>query len=234
LHSSDAGLRQAPSADAPTGTAEAAPVLLISGRDGLEPIMSLLGTLCGDADVGPVGLVHYDDRPVSVHRRARLDALTCRCRKVQVLRPDRYQIAQPESFRADDLEAFGPWQSDAEAFVCGPPELEAAVREHFAASGRSDQLHTDVFRLIDSTSTGSVCFARSGIEAAHGGTVLERAEASGLRVPYGCRVGVCDTCLQVKVRGRTRDLRTGEIDDEQDVEINICVSVPEGEVVMDL
>jgi ferredoxin-NADP reductase len=213
---------------------DAMPVLLISGRDGLEPIMSLLGTMCSDDDVGPVGLVHYDDRPLAVNRRARLDGLTCRCRKVQVLRADRYQLARPEPFRPEDLDALGPWSQNAETFVCGPPELEAAVREHFAASGRGEQLHTDVFRLIDTASTGRVCFARSGNEAAHGGTVLERAEAAGLRVPYGCRAGVCDTCLQVKVSGRTRDLRTGEIDDDHDVEINICVSVPEGDVVMDL
>lgn len=214
----------------------AVPVLLISGADGLVPMMSLLSTMCADGDVGPVGLLHYGENAIEPQHRSQLDALTCGCGKVRIRRAAVDRIAEAGPFLPDHLDALGPWHAEAETFVCGPPELEAAVKAHFVASGRGAQLHTQIVGLVDlpPLGFGTVRFARSGVEVTDGGTLLARAEAAGLRAPYGCRVGICDTCLQVKVRGRTRNLRTGEVDDDEDVEVNMCVSVPEGEVVIDL
>lgn len=214
------------------------PVVLISGDDGIAPVLSMLGTLCADGDIGPVGLLHYGEDRIHPQRRSQLDALTCDCGKVRIRRVNADRIAEPGPFRSDHLDALGPWHADAEAFVCGPPELEAAVMAHYVAIGRAAQVHTEIFRLVDTPAiaqgTGTVRFARSGVEATNGGTLLERAEACGVRAPFGCRVGICDTCMQVKVRGRTRNLRTGQVDDDEDVEIHMCVSVPEGEVILDL
>jgi ferredoxin len=78
-----------------------------------------------------------------------------------------------------------------------------------------------------------VRFARSGLEAAPEGTLLETAEAAGLTPRNRCRRGICGTCTTPKVAGTTRDLRTDETSSEPGP-IRICVSVACDPVTLDL
>lgn len=78
-----------------------------------------------------------------------------------------------------------------------------------------------------------VRFARSAVEAAPEGSLLETAEAAGLTPRNRCRRGICGTCTTPKVSGTTRDLRTGETSSEPGP-IRICVSVACDPVTLDL
>ena len=40
-------------------------------------------------------------------------------------------------------------------------------------------------------------------------TILEAAESVGVDLPYGCRMGICATCVQQLSDGAARDIRTG-------------------------
>ncbi len=64
--------------------------------------------------------------------------------------------------------------------------------------------------------------------------LLEQAEDAGLDPEHGCRMGICNTCSCRKVSGTVRNLLTGELSSQNDEEIRICVSVPVGDVVLDL
>jgi ferredoxin len=82
---------------------------------------------------------------------------------------------------------------------------------------------------------GTLRFLRSGQSAAIGsGSLLEQAEAAGLSPEFGCRMGICHTCTCRKVTGATRNLLTGELSDEEDEDIQLCVSVPAGNVALEL
>jgi len=123
-----------------------------------------------------------------------------------------------------------------EAYVCGPPGLIDAVR----AVGEPERVHSESFvppaRTIDTgDAVGAVSFARSGVDAPNtGATLLEQAEAAGLKPLHGCRMGICHTCTCRKLAGTVRNLRTGEISATADEDIQICVSVPAGSVALDL
>ena len=72
-----------------------------------------------------------------------------------------------------------------------------------------------------------------------GGTVMivrayQQAEASGLSPKSGCRMGICQSCRCRKIEGVTRDVRTGELSTDTDVDIQLCVSIPVGNVSIDL
>jgi ferredoxin len=60
-------------------------------------------------------------------------------------------------------------------------------------------------------------------------TVLEAAEAAGVHLPYGCRIGVCGTCTGRLLEGRLahgrppRALRRRDLDDGY---VLTCVAVP--------
>jgi ferredoxin len=83
--------------------------------------------------------------------------------------------------------------------------------------------------------TGSVTFASSNQRADDVTTsILDAAEGAGLRPAHGCRMGICHTCTRTKQAGCVRDLRTGDVSGPEASEIQICVSAPVGDVVVDL
>jgi hypothetical protein len=45
---------------------------------------------------------------------------------------------------------------------------------------------------------------------------------------------MCHTCWCRKAAGAVRDVRTGEIFDEEDEDIQLCVSVPAGDVALEI
>ena len=138
------------------------------------------------------------------------------------------------------LRALEPSHLEAEVYVCGPPSLIAATRTLWSREGLQERVHSESFlpprppaRVGESG--GSVRFATSGIEiAADGGTLLEQAERAGLSPAYGCRMGICHTCTCRKLAGTVRDLNSGELSSGEEQDIQICVSVPAGDVELAL
>jgi stearoyl-CoA 9-desaturase NADPH oxidoreductase len=53
-------------------------------------------------------------------------------------------------------------------------------------------------------------------------------------LPYGCRMGICHTCVGKLRAGQLRDLRTGELHGEAGQTVRTCVNAPEGHVEIDL
>ena len=77
----------------------------------------------------------------------------------------------------------------------------------------------------------SFTFADSDIEVDDDGRpILEQAEAAGLNPKSGCRMGICHTCTRRKKNGAVRNLTTNAISTAADEDVQICVSVPVGDV----
>jgi ferredoxin len=116
--------------------------------------------------------------------------------------------------------------------------LMATIRDHYAAKGIENQLHTEEFTLpvrapVDGDASGSVRFGDTIVENS-GATLLEQAEAAGLTPEYGCRMGICFTCTKVKTSGCTRNVVTGDLHTDPDTEVQLCISAPVGDVAIDL
>jgi hypothetical protein len=47
-------------------------------------------------------------------------------------------------------------------------------------------------------------------------------------------MGICHTCVGKLAQGTVRDLRSGEITDEEGVMIRTCINCPEGHVEIEL
>ncbi|MEI7716502.1 MAG: 2Fe-2S iron-sulfur cluster binding domain-containing protein, partial [Mycobacterium sp.] len=82
---------------------------------------------------------------------------------------------------------------------------------------------------------GTVTFVRSGRAAvADGATSLMQAgEAAGVQMPFGCRMGICQSCVVSLVDGRVRDLRNGQ-EHEPGTRIQTCVSAASGDCALDI
>ena len=51
---------------------------------------------------------------------------------------------------------------------------------------------------------------------------------------WSCRMGICGTCTTRKRTGSVRNILTGAISSASDERVRLCVSVPIGDVALDL
>jgi stearoyl-CoA 9-desaturase NADPH oxidoreductase len=215
---------------------------LISGGSGITPVMSILRTLLDEDHRGAVAFLHYSPTPDHVPYARELAEIAARAPNVSVgfgytRARDALAGTVPQGhFHPDHLTALAPDLTDPETYVCGPPGLIDAVR----GAGAPGRVHSESFLppalVIDTgDAVGAVSFARSRVDAPNTGAVLlEQAEAAGLEPVHGCRMGICHTCTCRKLAGQVRNVLTGEVCVAEDVDIQICVSVPMGSVALDL
>jgi ferredoxin len=60
---------------------------------------------------------------------------------------------------------------------------------------------------------------------------LEAGEQVGIQMPFGCRMGICQTCVLPLESGHVRDIRSGDEHGEGD-RINTCVSAASGDCTL--
>lgn len=206
-------------------------ILFVSGGSGITPVLSMARTLCDEGFTGDVAFVHYARSAAEAPYRAELSAL----RGVRVLHGYTRDTAGADlqgRFCAEHLAAALPdaGADDTAVFVCGPPELVAAVRE-LRPDALFESFVPPTFELPAEASGGRVSFADSGIEITDDGRpLLEQAEAAGLTPESGCRMGICHSCTRRKTRGAVRNLITGAVSGPDEEDVQICVTAPVGDV----
>jgi stearoyl-CoA 9-desaturase NADPH oxidoreductase len=218
-------------------------LLLISGGSGITPVMSMLRTRCALGWSKPVTFLHYAPTESDMLYRDDLAELVRAAPHLRVLRAftDEPGTGDLDGFLTrSHLVSSAPDWAEAEAFVCGPPPLMDAARSLFDQVGRAGHLHTEAFTLAQFTAEagsvdGTVRFSAGEIVAASDGRpLLVQAESAGLAPLSGCRMGICHTCTRRLCSGVVRDAVTGDLTTGPDVDVRICVSVPIGDVEIDL
>ncbi|NLU83986.1 ferredoxin reductase [Rhodococcus sp. HNM0569] len=223
-------------------------IVLLSGGSGITPMMSMVRTLVDENYDGNVTFVHYCAGSDDIPYRRELAELGARA-NVHIVYGYQGDTDQDGSapggtrvhgrFDGAHLDAVAPGHREAETYICGPHALTEAVRAYYRELGLEHRVHTEEFAAqapaADPDADGQVCFARSGVRADNNGnTILEQAEAAGLSPEFGCRMGICFSCTATKKTGSTRNVRTGEIDAEPDRPVQLCISVPVGDVELDV
>jgi stearoyl-CoA 9-desaturase NADPH oxidoreductase len=208
-------------------------VLFISGGSGITPVMSMLRSLQRRTHRGRVTFVHYTQSPEHQIFAAELDEIHRSGHGIDLhlLHPE---LGDPNLSPAY-LERLVPGYREVPTWACGPAPMIEAVR---AAYDGAEALRLEYFqppRTSDTSAEGDIAFARSGQEAPNSGaTLLEQAEALGLKPDFGCRMGICFSCTANKLDGVVRNVLTGEESSSTEEEIRVCVSAPVGSCVVDL
>lgn len=222
--------------------ARPARVLLISGGSGITPVMAMLRTLCDENHAGRITFLHYCKSAQDLIYAEELNRIAGRHPNVEVLRAfaDAEQCGELQGlFCREHLAAAVPDYAQAETFLCGPPAMMTLVQQLWSDEGIAGRLHQERFSAAPITvetgdAAGEVRFARSErLAANNGATLLDQAEAAGLKPESGCRMGICHACTCRKLTGKVRDVRSGAISEGEE-DIQICISVPVGTVTMDL
>jgi stearoyl-CoA 9-desaturase NADPH oxidoreductase len=213
-------------------------LLFITGGSGITPAMSILRTLLRDGYDGRAGrkvtFLHYARSPEDQIFAAELAEIAAADNDVTVhLRHGDHVFSEFE------LRRLVPGYRDTDTWACGPAGLMDLVHAAYTADEvLSPRLRTEFFkppRVDTGAAEGDVTFERSGAGAANtGATLLEQAEALGLKPEFGCRMGICFSCTSRKTEGTVRNVLTGAESSLPDEDIQICVTTPVGDCAVDL
>jgi ferredoxin-NADP reductase len=222
-------------------TARPSHLLLVSGGSGITPVLSMLRTLCAEGHRGPITFLHYALTSADALYATELALLAGAHPNVRLVRvfTDEPGVGELDGFLdLAQLDAAEPRWRTAETYVCGPAPLMDAAHALYEEAGCGDRLHTEAFTLpqfLGEAGTGTLRLSASGLDLANDGRpVLLQAEDAGLSPRSGCRMGICHTCTRTLRCGTVRNAVTGELTDDNDVAIRICVNVPVGDVDIDL
>jgi ferredoxin-NADP reductase len=213
-------------------------LLFISAGSGITPIMSMLRDLDHRDELDDAVLLHSARTPEDVTFGDELREMTDRH---EGFRLHEQHTGEHGRMGPEDLDELCPDWRERETFASGPGELLDALTEHFEAHGDADRLHMERFQPViggdgAEGEGGTITFTKSGEETeCDGGTpILVAGEEAGLELPFGCRMGVCHTCIGRLESGRIRDLRSGEVSNPEGEMVRTCIHAPEGPVEIEL
>lgn len=126
---------------------------------------------------------------------------------------------------------------DRERFACGPAPLLNSLTEELPGT------HVEHFYTADVNGTGGTGNSATGgtirFPAEHketacdsSTTILEAAEACGVQLTHGCRMGICHTCTATVTDGQVVDIRTGNTHREGE-RVRTCSAIPDGDIAIE-
>jgi stearoyl-CoA 9-desaturase NADPH oxidoreductase len=212
--------------------------LFLSAGSGITPVMSMLRELERRKRLDDAIHVHSsrgaDDMIFGTMLR-RMDERQDGYRLIEWHTTDRSR------FTPDDLDEQCPDWREREIFMSGPREFMDAITERVESADRAEHLHTESFQPVignggGDSSGGSVYFRVSDTKAEcdSGVSILVGGEEAGAKLQFGCRMGICHTCVGRLQDGAVRDLRTGAVERASGQMIRVCINAPEGHVEVDL
>lgn len=215
-------------------------VLFITAGSGITPVMSMLRTLARRRGITDVLHLHSAPSAADVIFGAELATLACdhpgyRLRVRATRSQGRLDLSGPAV-----LDAEVPDWRQRQTWACGPEALLAAAEHLWAAAGIADRLHLERFAAARRGTIGAnevggtVTFARSGrsIVADAATSLLEAGEQAGVQMSFGCRMGICQSCVVDLVDGHARDLRSG-IEHDPGTRIQTCICAAAGNCTLD-
>jgi stearoyl-CoA 9-desaturase NADPH oxidoreductase len=210
-------------------------ILFLTAGSGITPVMSMLRTLVRRNQIGDITHLHSAPTESDVMFRAELAALAAnqpgyRLQVRETRRQGRLDLAALDGQVAD-------WR-ERQTWACGPEGMLNQAQKVWSSAGIADRLHLERFAVAKAAPAGAggtVTFARSGraVAADAATSLMDAGEGAGVQMPFGCRMGICQSCVVSLVDGHVRDLRTGA-EHEPGTRIQTCVSAASGDCTLDI
>jgi ferredoxin-NADP reductase len=210
-------------------------VLFLTAGSGITPVMSMLRTLARREQIGDVVHLHSAPTESDVMFGRELAHLSESHDGYRLtVRPTRSEGRLDLSRLAD---AVPDWQ-DRHTWACGPEGMLDDAHRVWSSAGVRDRLHLERFaasRAAAHGTGGTVTFQRSGktVTADAATSLMDAGEKAGVQMPFGCRMGICQSCVVGLAEGHVRDLRTGA-EREPGSRVQTCVSAASGDCVLDI
>jgi ferredoxin-NADP reductase len=212
-----------------------ASALFITGGSGITPVMSMLRTLARRDQVTDIVHLHSAPTESDVMFASELadlershDGYRLRLRSTRT--EGRLDLA-----RLDD--EVPDWR-ERQTWACGPEGMLNDAERVWHVHGIAGLLHLERFAVSKAAAHGqggTVQFARSQKTVTVDGAtpLMDAGEDVGIQMPFGCRMGICQSCVVGLLDGHVRDLRTGA-EHEPGSRIQTCISAASGDCVLDV
>ena len=210
-------------------------VLFLTGGSGITPVMSMLRTLARRDQV--TDIVHLHSAPTESDAMFAGELAEFARKHPGYRLKLRFTRAQGRF----DLTRLGdevPDWRDRQTWACGPEGMLSAAERVWADAHVGTRLHLERFavsRAVSHGAGGQVTFARSGktVTADAATSLMDAGERAGVPMPFGCRMGICQSCVVGLVDGYVRDLRSGA-EHEPGTRVQTCISAASGDCVLDV
>ncbi len=210
-------------------------ILFLTAGSGITPVMSMLRTLVRRNQVGDIMHLHSAPTEADVLFGAELAALAADQRGYRLRVRETRTRGRLDLGRLDD--EVPDWR-ERQTWACGPEGMLNQAERVWSAAGIGDRLHLERFAVSKAAPAGAggtVTFARSGrtVAADAATSLMEAGEGAGVQMPFGCRMGICQSCVVPLAEGHVRDLRTG-VEHDPGTRIQTCVSAASGDCVLEI
>lgn len=235
------------------------PIVMLSGGVGITPMMAMLDAqitaLKNRAPQRAVYFVHAAQNSASQAFRRELKAMACRYDWLHLFTT--YSAPGPEDNQGETHDTEERLSVDALArllpfggyqfYLCGPEGFMRSLYSGLRDIGVDrSHIHYEFFGTGELGEPGKVfptavvlperaqiTFSRSAVQVKwtnQSGTLLEAAEAAGLKPGYNCRSGKCGSCAARLISGSVHYPRQPVIT-PADGEVLICCAIPMDEHV---
>jgi stearoyl-CoA 9-desaturase NADPH oxidoreductase len=210
-------------------------VLFITAGSGITPVMSMLRTLVRHDQITDVIHLHSAPTAADVMFGGEVEQLARDHAGYRLLlRTTRSQGRRDVT----QLDTEVPDWRERQTWACGPEAMLNAAERVWSAAGVQDRLHLERFavsRAAPAGAGGTVTFGKSGksTTADAATSLMDAGERIGVQMPFGCRMGICQSCVVGLVEGHVRDLRTGA-EHEPGTRVQTCISAAAGDCVLDI
>lgn len=210
-------------------------ILFLTAGSGITPVMSMLRTLMRRNQIADITHLHSAPTEADVMFGAELAALAAgqsgyRLRVRQTRTEGRLDLSR--------LSQEVPDWRERQTWACGPEGMLNQAEKVWSSAGIRDRLHLERFAVSKAAPAGAggtVTFARSGrsLTADAATSLMDAGEAAGVQMPFGCRMGICQSCVVSLAEGHVRDLRTGK-EHDPGTRVQTCISSASGDCVLDI
>lgn len=224
-------------------------LLLLSAGSGVTPVMSMLRYLALTGNRSDIAFLHYAQSPEDIIFHKEIMQLAGTHPGVKPYfsverMPSENVAPEIEQGRINQaqLTRLVPDVMEREIYLCGPqPFMKATMEILSSLDFNPTQLHFENFTRDRSASTAlgyqaDLTFSSivKTVSSSSSKTILEEAEAAGLKPQSACRMGICRTCRCKKQSGITVNLVTGEQSTRDGDYILPCVSVAKTATTVEL
>ena len=209
-----------------------AKLLLVTAGSGITPVMAMLRSMAQRGHTSDVVHIHSAPSTQDVIFHDELQELD-RGPSTYSLRLQLTEDMGHLDFEKE-LDTVVPDWRDRPTWACGPPAMLDTIEKVWTDAGvPEDHLHMERFviaRTDKGGEGGTITFALSDktVEADGATSILEAGEDVGIQMPFGCRMGICQTCVLPLESGHVRDFRSGAEHGEGD-RIQTCISAASGD-----
>ena len=211
-------------------------LLLVTAGSGITPVMAMLRSMAQRGQTSDVVHIHSAPSAGAVIFHDEL-------RRLHEGR-DNYRLhlqLTDDMGHLDfaSLDDIVPDWKERPTWACGPPAMLDTIERVWSGAGVPDEhLHTERFviaRTDKGGEGGTVTFAISDkrIDVDGATSLLEAGEQVGIQMPFGCRMGICQTCVLPLESGHVRDFRSGAEHGEGD-RIQTCISAASGDCTINV